>query len=48
ATLWLWAGPVLFIFIALIVVVRRKSIAPPVDMAAKLAKADEMLEREKE
>lgn len=48
ATLWLWAGPVLFIFIALIVVVRRKSVRPPEDMAAKLAKADEMLEREKE
>ena len=48
ATLWLWAGPVLFIFIALIVVIRRKSVTPPEDMAAKLAKADEMLEREKE
>ena len=48
ATLWLWAGPVLFIFIALIVVIRRKSITPPEDMAAKLAKADEMLGREKE
>ena len=48
ATLWLWAGPVLFIFMALIVVVRRKSVTPPDDMAAKLAKADEMLEREKE
>lgn len=48
ATLWLWAGPVLFIFIAFIVVVRRKSVTPPKDMAAKLAKADEMLEREKE
>jgi len=48
ATLWLWAGPVLFIFIALIAVVRRKSVTPPEDMAAKLAKADEMLEREKE
>lgn len=48
ATLWLWAGPVLFIFIALIVVLRRKSVAPPEDMAAKLAKADEMLGREKE
>jgi len=48
ATLWLWGGPVLFIFIALIVVVRRKSVTPPEDMAAKLAKADEMLEREKE
>ncbi|OJF70675.1 cytochrome C biogenesis protein [Alteromonas sp. V450] len=48
ATLWLWAGPVLFIFIALIVVISRKSVTPPEDMAAKLAKADEMLEREKE
>ena len=48
ATSWLWAGPVLFIFIALIVVIRRKSVTPPEDMAAKLAKADEMLEREKE
>lgn len=48
ATLWLWAGPVLFIFIALLVVIRRKSVTPPEDMAAKLAKADEMLEREKE
>ena len=48
ATLWLWAGPVLFIFIALIVVIRRKSVTPPENMAAKLAKADEMLEREKE
>lgn len=48
ATLWLWACPVLFIFIALIVVIRRKSVTPPEDMAAKLAKADEMLEREKE
>lgn len=48
ATLWLWAGPVLFIFIALLVVIRRKSVSPPEDMAAKLAKADEMLEREKE
>jgi len=48
ATFWLWAGPVLFIIIALFVVVRRKSVTPPEDMAAKLAKADEMLKREKE
>lgn len=48
ATFWLWAGPVLFIFIALVVVVRRKAGTPPEDMAAKLAIADEMLEREKE
>lgn len=48
ATLWLWAGPVLFIFIAIVVIVRRKSVTPPEDMAAKLAKADAMLEQEKE
>jgi cytochrome c-type biogenesis protein CcmH len=48
ATLGLWAGPVLFIFIALVVIVRRKSVTPPEDMAAKLAKADAMLEQEKE
>lgn len=48
ATLWLWLGPVLFIVIALIVVIRRRSVTPPEDMAAKLAKADAMLEQEKE
>ena len=48
ATLWLWAGPVLFIFIALLFVIRRRSVTPPEDMAAKLAKADAMLEQEKE
>ncbi len=48
ATLWLWAAPLLFIAIALVVVVRRKSVRPPEDMAAKLARADAMLEQEKE
>ena len=48
ATLWLWLGPVFFIVIALIVVIRRRSVTPPEDMAAKLAKADAMLEQEKE
>ncbi|KXJ58209.1 MAG: cytochrome C biogenesis protein [Alteromonas sp. Nap_26] len=48
ATLWLWLGPVFFILIALIVVIRRRSVTPPEDMAAKLAKADAMLEQEKE
>ncbi|BFT29424.1 hypothetical protein D210916BOD24_06000 [Alteromonas sp. D210916BOD_24] len=48
ATFWLWAGPILFIVIALLVVVRRKAVTPPEDMAAKLAKADAMLEQEKE
>ena len=48
ATLWLWAIPVLFGFIAMIFIVKRKSNQPPQDMAAKLAKADEMLEQDKE
>jgi len=48
ATFWLWAGPVLFIFIALLFVIRKRSVSPPEDMAAKLAKADAMLEQEKE
>ncbi|GEA05907.1 cytochrome c-type biogenesis protein CcmH [Alteromonas sp. KUL42] len=48
ATLWLWLGPVFFIVVALIVVIRRRSVTPPEDMAAKLAKADAMLEQEKE
>lgn len=48
ATLWLWLGPVLFVVIALFVVIRRRSVTPPEDMAAKLAKADAMLEQEKE
>ena len=48
ATLWLWAVPVLFVFIALLFIVRRKSASPPEDMAAKLAKADAMLEQDKE
>lgn len=48
ATLWLWAGPLLFIIIALVVVVRRKTVTPPEDMAAKLARADAMLEQERE
>ncbi len=48
ATMWLWAVPVLFVFIALLFIVRRKSASPPEDMAAKLAKADAMLEQDKE
>ena len=48
ATMWLWAVPVLFVFIALLFIVRRKSASPPEDMAAKLAKADAMLEQGKE
>lgn len=48
ATMWLWAVPVLFIVIAFLFIVRRKSASPPEDMAAKLAKADAMLEQDKE
>ncbi|WP_334063854.1 cytochrome c-type biogenesis protein [Alteromonas genovensis] len=48
ATMWLWAVPVLFVFIALLFIVRLKSASPPEDMAAKLAKADAMLEQDKE
>ncbi len=48
ATMWLWAMPVLFVFIALLFIIRRKSASPPEDMAAKLAKADAMLEQDKE
>ena len=48
ATMWLWAVPVLFIFIAFLFIVRRKSVSPPEDLAAKLAKADAMLEQDKE
>ncbi len=48
ATLWLWALPVLFAGIAVLVIVRRRRPELPEDMAAKLAKADEMLKREQE
>ena len=48
ATMWLWAAPVLFVIFALLFVVRRKSSAAPQDIKAKLAKADALLEQEKE
>ena len=48
ATMWLWAAPVLFVIFALLFVVRRKSSTAPQDIKAKLAKADALLEQEKE
>ncbi|WP_414830037.1 cytochrome c-type biogenesis protein CcmH [Alteromonas sp. H39] len=48
ATMWLWAIPVLFAVIAILVVVRRRKPELPDDMAAKLAKAEAMLKQEKE
>ena len=48
ATMWLWAAPVLFAVIAILVVVRRRKPALPDDMAAKLAQAEAMLKQEKE
>ena len=48
ATMWLWAAPVLFVVFALFFVVRRKSSTAPQDIKAKLAKADALLEQEKE
>ncbi|PHS50918.1 cytochrome c-type biogenesis protein CcmH [Alteromonas sp. KS69] len=48
ATMWLWAAPVLFVVFAIFFVVRRKSSTAPQDIKAKLAKADALLEQEKE
>lgn len=47
ATLWLWAAPVLFVVIAFVFIIRRRPNSQPQDMAAKLAKADKLLEQEK-
>lgn len=48
ATLWLWAAPVLFVLLAFIFIVKRKQNDKPEDLQAKLAKADALLEQEKE
>lgn len=47
ATLWLWAAPVIFVVIAFVFIIRRRPNSQPQDMAAKLAKADKLLEQEK-
>ena len=46
-TLWLWLAPILFSIGALLVVFLRRRTSPPDDMAAKLAKAEAMLEQDK-
>lgn len=48
ATMWLWALPVLFAVIAILVVVKKRKPDLPDDMAAKLAQAEAMLKQEKE
>ena len=48
ATFWLWATPVLFVLLAFIFIVRRKKNEKTEDFQAKLAKADALLEQEKE
>lgn len=47
ATVWLWALPVLFALLAFWVLVKRKRGEVPENMAEKLKKADQILEREK-
>ncbi|RDV24429.1 cytochrome c-type biogenesis protein CcmH [Alteromonas aestuariivivens] len=47
ATFWLWALPILFAAAALIYVVVRRKPAMPEDMAAKLARAEKLLEQDK-
>ncbi len=46
-TMWLWLAPILFSIVALLVVFLRRRTTPPEDMAAKLAKAEAMLEQDK-
>lgn len=46
-TMWLWLAPILFSVVALMVVFLRRRTTPPEDMAAKLAKAEAMLEQDK-
>ena len=48
ATFWLWATPVLFVLLAFIFIGRRKKNEKTEDFQAKLAKADALLEQEKE
>jgi cytochrome c-type biogenesis protein CcmH len=48
ATMWLWAAPVLFVLFAFIVVITRKNSRIDEDREIKLAKAEAMLEQEKQ
>lgn len=48
ATMWLWAAPVLFVLFAFIVVITRKNSKIDEDREIKLAKAEAMLEQDKQ
>ncbi|OFC69036.1 cytochrome c-type biogenesis protein [Alteromonas confluentis] len=47
ATIWLWALPLVFIFVVLFLVMRRPSKAPLPDQGAKLKQAEAMLKQDK-
>lgn len=47
ATIWLWALPLVFIFVVLFLVMRRPSKAPLPDQDAKLKQAEAMLKQDK-
>ncbi|WP_018983526.1 cytochrome c-type biogenesis protein [Salinimonas chungwhensis] len=46
-TIWLWILPALFALIATVVVLKRRKPKPDTDMAAKLVRADEILQKDK-
>lgn len=48
ATMWLWAAPLLFVLFAFIVVITRKNSKIDEDREIKLAKAEAMLEQDKQ
>lgn len=48
ATMWLWAAPLLFVLFAFIVVITRKNGRVDEDREIKLAKAEAMLEQDKQ
>lgn len=48
ATMWLWAAPLLFVLFAFIVVITRKNSRVDEDREIKLAKAEAMLEQDKQ
>jgi len=48
ATMWLWAAPLLFVLFAFILVITRKNGRVDEDQEIKLAKAEAMLEQDKQ
>lgn len=48
ATMWLWAAPLLFVLFAFVVVITRKNGRVDEDREIKLAKAEAMLEQDKQ